>query len=76
MDYPKAIRVLMAKAGIETQMEVAERSGLHCNTVSVVMNGPKNRVVHVVGFAKAFGIKPSELLMEAESYPDSPEETE
>ncbi len=70
MDYPKAIRVLMAKAGIETQGELAERAGLHYNTVSVVMNGPGDRVVHVMGFARGLGVKPSELMREAESWPD------
>jgi len=70
MDYPKAIRVLMAKAGIDTQAELAERSGLHYNTVSTVMNGPGDRVVHLMGFARGLGVKGSELLLEAESYPD------
>lgn len=70
MDYQKAVRVCMAKAGIRTQGELAERSGLHENTIYNLMKGRPDRIVHVTPIAKALGVEASELLREAEQYPD------
>ena len=64
MNFPQAVKVLCAKSGI-TQTELADRMNAHRAKFSQ-MKSPSLSTIKSV--AESLGVKPSELVAEAEKY--------
>ena len=57
-------RIRELRLGLDwSQEELAERAGVHRNYVGGVERGERNvGIVNLVGFARALGVEPAELL--------------
>lgn len=62
-----AVEALMLEKGIRTREELAERAGLHINTVRNVLRGTVRPHISLPAIAKALGVRPSEILRRAEA---------
>lgn len=63
------VRVLMERAGIETLTDLAERAGLHQNTLTKILRGEEFRSTTAEKLAKALSCNPVDLQV-AEGFPD------